>query len=356
VTVRVHGNGADYRAPLVVVDRDSEGSGNRAVVLDFNAGSPMPLSSPDVEGDISAVDISPNGEYVALVGADGMLVKRVADGLPEASYLPAVGKVIDAVALDNGAAYATVSSAEGVRSMLVRRGEPPVRIGNGLALDASRGGTVVLLKRSAESGKAADASLYRVDLKTGGASEGRAVGKLLEGRLTSDGGELFFIGADTRVGVRDTDTGKTDYINSASDRKYGLTISGDGKSVAYVNVNGTQKDVVVGKRMSGTDFDLTSLTDQTGFFSDTIELGQDGNLLLAYGSRNALRQLVQAKSKSAKVDAEKAPAPGTTEPRPERVGVIRFDVSGDPQAWSIGSVNPRFVTDSGRKFSTAGGL
>nr|MDQ3023986.1 PKD domain-containing protein [bacterium] len=354
VSVRVHANTVDYRQPLVVVERDPSGSGSRAIVLDYDAGSPMPLSSADVEGDISAVDISSNGEYVALVGADGLLVKQVSNARPAAVYLPAVGKVVDAVALDNGGAYASVTSAEGLRTYLVQQGAAPLLIGPGLALDASRGGTVVLVKRSAEVSKLADAALYRVNLRDGSVSEPSSVGKLFEGQLTSDGAELFFIGADSRIGIRDTGSAVTDYINAVTDKKHGLTISADGRALAYVNVKGAQKDVTFGQRMAGNDFELTSLTDQTGFFSDTFELGSNGQLLLAYGSRSELRKLLGGNKK--KVDTEKAPSEGGVQPRPERVGVIRFDLSGDPQAWSIGSVDPRFVTDSSRKFATAGSV
>jgi hypothetical protein len=353
ITVRVHANSADYRQPLVVVERDPSGSGNRAIVLDYDAGTPMPLSSAEVEGDISAVDISSNGEYVALVGAEGLLVKQVSNAQTVVSYLPAFGNVVNAVALDSGAAYATVKSAEGLRTYLVQRGETPARVGAGRVLDASRGGSLVLLKRSAEDNKLADAALYRVDLRTSGVSEPTAIGKISEGRLTGDGGELFFIGGDKRVGIRDSDTGETDYITATSDDRYGLAISGDGHAVAFVTEKGSGKDTTYGRRMSGNDFELTSLTDQTGFFSEDFELGNDGQLLLAYGSRNELRRLAGG---SKKIDAEKAPAEGGVQPRPERVGVIRFNLGGDPQAWTIGTVNPRFVTDSTRRFATAGSL
>jgi PKD repeat protein len=352
ITVRVHGNTTDYRQPLVVVDRDSSGTGNRAVVLDYDASSPLPLSSAEVEGDITAVDISNNGEYVALVGEDGLLVKQVANAQPAAVYLPALGKVVATVALDNGGAYATVSSAEGVRTYLVQPGQSPARVGSGRVLDASRGGGNVLLQRG-EAGKLADAALYRIDLNTGAASEPTPMGQISDGRITADGSELFYIAADMRLAVRDIATGTTDYVTGTSDAKSGLTISGDGQTIAYVNQNGSKKSVVYGRRMSGSDFELSNLTDQTGFYSDDFELGNDGKFLLAYGSRSKLRQLLGGNKN---VDAENAPSKGATEPRPERVGVIRLDLSGDPQAWSIGSVNPRFVTDSSRRFTTASGL
>jgi hypothetical protein len=348
VKVRVHGNTTDYSQPLVVVDRDPNGGGNRAIVLDYDAGAPLPLSSADVEGSISVVDISSNGEYVALVGDDGLLVKQVSNALPVASYLPAAGDVVATVALDTGAAYATVSSAEGVRTYLIEPGQAPLRIGSGRILAASRGGGNVLLQRGAEAGLS-EAALHKVDVKSGRVGEARSVGEIYEGELTSDGAELFFIGEDQRVGIRDVATGATDFINSGGKRRYGLAISGDGLAAAYAEENGG-KDVIYGRRVHGTDFALTSLTDQTGFFSETFALGNDGRFLLAYGSRNELRSLLRG---NGSIDAERA---ARVQPRPERVGVIRFDLAGDPAKWNLESVEPRFVTDSTRRFSTAGSL
>ena len=44
--------------------------------------------------------------------------------------------------------------------------------------------------------RAADAALYRVDVKSGSVSQPTAVGKIYDGRLTADGAELFFISGD----------------------------------------------------------------------------------------------------------------------------------------------------------------
>lgn len=60
------------------------------------------------------------------------------------------------------------------------------------------------------------------------------------------------------------------------------------------------------------------------------------------------------------VDAEKlvdddAPQYSSGPPsRRERYGVIRLDLSGSPDGWSISTVNPRFVAESSAGFAIAG--
>ena len=70
--------------------------------------------------------------------------------------------------------------------------------------------------------------------------------------------------------------------------------------------------------------------------------------------------LLKGKGKAVGEDeiaGEAAPAEGKGKKAPvkrKRLGIVRLDLSGSPDQWTITKVNPRFITEAGAQFDYAG--
>jgi hypothetical protein len=271
---------------------------------------------------------------------------------------------------------------------LLRPGETPLYISDGVLLDCSGTGKLVVLKD--ELGDAATpAKLLTVDPATGSLGETELLGKVFDARLTRDGRELFVINDENRLFKRTLADGEDVYLTGGDDRKSHLSVSADGNALAFVSALGEDRHVIYGRYSDEGEMRLVSLTEQTGFTSDYFALSADGHYLLAYGSRTELLALVseargtlaedeqpeestaesedsaaveeeagEAVEAGTGVDPEQQVDDEELMPRPprrrERFGVIRFDLSGSPHAWTILSVDPRFIAECEAQFSNAG--
>ncbi len=90
VKVHVRSGGADYRMPLSIIEPVT--GSTRVAVIDYNSAYPLPVSSPQVEGPATLTDLSRDGQRVAIVSDDGLLVKAVASAQPVVAFLPAAGQ------------------------------------------------------------------------------------------------------------------------------------------------------------------------------------------------------------------------------------------------------------------------
>jgi hypothetical protein len=356
ITVRVRPSPAAYRQPLAVVEPIS--GSTRALVLDYTAANPLPLSSSAVEGAVSLVDLSADGQLLALVTKDGLLVKRVSNGEPVLSFLPAGGQIVAVAALEDDAALATVETAGGLETYLAT---PPCSVqlaASGLLLDASGDGSVVLLKAKRDSSAAL--SLLSLDVAQGRIGQPQGIGTGYEGKLSRDGRSVYYINADQRLVRREVGSGTEQFLSGGEDRKSGLVVAGDGDAVAFVSNRGDGHDIIYGRASEDEGFRLASVTDQTGFFSEQLGLSADGRFLLAYGSRKELLALLSAardgKATDKDLAAEDASAEEAVPPtqRRERFGIIRLDLSAAPTEWNISIVNPRFIWEASAQFSSAG--
>ena len=357
ISVRVRNGGGTYRMPLAVIEPIS--GSTRAVVLDYTAANPLPLSSTAVEGPVERVDLSADGQYLALAGKDGMLIKRVANGEPVAAFLPAGGELTALAVLEDGNAYCSVATANGPQTYLVTAPCDVQHVGAGQLLDASGDGSTVLLRQKAGEG-ASPLTLRAVDVEAGQIGEPVALGSAIDARLSRDGRTLYLINAEQRL-VRHSVASNTDeYLSGGDDRKSGLAVSGDGGAVAFVSTRGDQRSVIYGREDDAGAFRLASVTDQTGFFSDKLALSADGRYLLTWGSRSELLSLVSAargqKAEADAVAAEEAAREESVPPtqRRERFGVIRLDLSAAPAEWNITKVDPRFIWEAAAQFANAG--
>jgi competence ComEA-like helix-hairpin-helix protein len=354
---------SDYRLPIAV-QQPLSGS-TRALVMDYTAGNPQPYSSPSSEGPVAQVSLSSNGQYLALAGQDWLLVKQINDNAPVLSFLPANGELIAAHALDYGGAYATVDTASGLRTFLLRPDCAALLVGNGVLAAASGDGGSVVLKSQAD--QLGEAQLYMVDVSGGQVGDPRQLGGIYEAALPRDGRELWLIDAQYRLLRREIASGTDSYYGSRDDRKSGLTVSADGNAAAFCSTIGNKSDVIYGRFDEAGEFRLASVTAQTGWFSAYLALSADGMYLLSYGQRQHLSELVQAARGSAATasagDDELVPEDGEAEgqvalPAPpkrrERFGLVRFDLSLSPSEWSITKVDPKFLVECGAQFSTAG--
>jgi len=359
VNVRVRPGGADYRLPLALIEPLS--GSTRAVVTDYTAANPLPLSSIAVEGPVDMLDLSADGQLLALVGKDGMLLKRVANGEPVAAFLPAGGAIIAVAALQGDAAYCTVDTASGPETYLV---SPPCNVqlvGAGVLLSAAGDGSVVLLKQKQDSAASA-ITLVAVDVAAAQFGKPQPIGSAFEARLSRDGRTAFLINQEMRLVKRDIPTGVDEFLSGGEDRKSGLAVAGDGDAVVFDSARGDARSIIYG-RYDGDTFRLASVTDQTGFYSEQLGLSADGMYLLAYGSRKELVALLsgargakEPKVTDKDVAAEEAGGEEAVPPtqRRERFGIIRMDLSAPPAEWSITKVNPRFIWEATAQFSNAG--
>lgn len=360
--VRVLSGGADYRIPLAVVEPVA--GSTRAEIIDYNAAYPLPVSSPQVEGPVQLVDLAPDGQRVTMAGAEGMIVKRVGDGQAVLAFLPAAGQAVAIRALNLDAAYCTVESAGEAVTYLIRPSKDPVRVGTGYLLDASGDGGVVLLKPS-QRAQAELVSVVSVDVQAVHAGNAQPLAKAFEAQLTEDGRRVFYIGADERLVSRTLATSKEEFLSGGDDRKTGLALAADGSAAGFVSVLGDRKDIILGRYTDEGAFRLASVTDQTKLFSENVALTADGKYMLLYGSRENLLSLLKSARGKAVSDDDVAPEAETegegaakTPRRPaehrERFGVIRIDLSGSPDEWSITKVNPRFIVECAAMFDCAG--
>ncbi len=363
VRVMVRPPASDYRLPIAL-QQPLSGS-TRAMVVDYNAGNPLPYSSPSNEGPVAQVSLASNGQYLALTGQDWLLVKQINDGSPVLSFLPAGGELTAVRALDYGSAYASVDTADGLRTYLLRAECPALLVGNGTLAATSGDGGVVVLKSQLD--KLGEGSVYMVDVAGGQVGEPQQLGGIYEAALPRAGRELWVVDAQYRLLRRELATGKDSYYGSRDDRKSGLAVSADGSAAAFCSTVGSKSDIIYGRFDEAGDFRLTSVTAQTGWFSAYLELSADGQYLLSYGQRQHLSELVQAARGSGAAasagDDELVPEAGEAEgvevyPAPpkrrERFGLVRFDLSASPSDWSIIKVNPKFLAECGAQFSSAG--
>jgi len=377
VEVRVRPSPDDYRAPLAVIE-PLAGS-TRATVMDFAGAEPLPLSSPHVEGAVRLVDLSADGQRLAIAGEEGLLVKRVSNGDPIVSLLPAAGEIVAARALSADAAYCTLESAGGLATYLLRPGQDPALIGGGMLLSCNGRGTQVVLGPEPAYGETT-ARLLSVDVISGYAEDPVELPRLSEAALTADGGALYFIDSEMRLVRRTLPDGEDEYYSRGEDTKRGLTVSADGSAVAFVAELGGELDVIFGTwvdeanaraPMGEGTFRLASVTGLTGFVSEHLRLSRDGRYLLGYGSRTRLQAMLDAEREQTVAEDEAAAlepeaeepaveeeAEPEYEPRPparrERFGVIRLDLGRAPDSWRISTVDARFIAEGGAIFDVAG--
>jgi PKD repeat protein len=362
VHVVVRPPASDYRLPIAV-QQPLSGS-TRSLVLDYTAANPQPYSSPSSEGPVALVNLSSNGQYLAEAGQDWLLVKQINDGSPVLSFLPANGELVAARALDYGGTYATVDTANGLRTYLLRPDCNALLVGNGILAAASGDGGVVVLKSQAEN--LGEGQLYMVDVSGGQVGEPRQIGGIYEAALPRDGRELWAIDAQYRLLRRELASGSDSYYGSRDDRKSGLAVSAEGNAAVFCSTIGDKSDIIYGRFDEAGDFRLASVTAQTGWFSAYLALSADGMYLLSYGQRQHLSELVQKARGSGAASAgedELAPEAGEATgqvplPAPpkrrERFGLVRFDLSPSPTDWSITKVNPKFLVECAAQFSSAG--
>jgi PKD repeat protein len=365
VTVRVRNTPPDYQLPLAVI-QPLTGS-TRTVVLDYTAAGPVPLSSPSVDGAAKLVGLSSDGVYVGTVGPDGLLVKQVRDGMPVLSYLPASGQItaLQVISTRNGAAaVATTSATQGAATWLLRPGADPQKIGDGALAAVSGDGTLVILGPKTD-GTAQPLRQYSVNPAAGQVSEFSEFGVAREVALSEDASVSFYITSDQRLVRRKTSTVEQTFLTTGNDAKRGLVCSADGRAVAFVTGDEDKPNVIYGRVTPEGDWRLVSVTDETGWASNYLALSADGNYLLTYGSRSVLASLLgkagtpdkAGKDGRSPIDAESG-ATAQTVPAPpkqrERFGIVRLNLSRPPDEWTIKSVDPRFITEAGAQFSTAG--
>jgi PKD repeat protein len=359
VEVRVRSGGASYRMPLSIIEPVS--GSTRVALIDYNSAFPLPVSSPQIEGPPTLTGLSPDGQRVAIASEDGVIVKDVANAQPVVAFLPAAGKIIAVVALERDAAYCTVQTSAGPLTYLIRPACDPQLIGAGCVLDASGDGATVLLKPSLDE-KAEGVSLYAMDVGGGQAGEAQPFGKAFDAQLSRDGHYAVFIAADERLVRRDLVGGKDEQLSPGDDRKTGLAIAADARAVVFDSAMGDRKDVIYGRYDDVGTFRLASVTDQTKFYSENLRLSADGQYLMAYGCREDVLALLKAvKGKTVADDELNGEASDKSVPqgkRPpaskKRYGLIRFDLSGSPDGWSITKVNPHFIVECTAAFDYAG--
>ncbi len=366
VKVRVREGTAQYRMPLAAVE-DVSGS-TRATVTDFDAAFPQPLSNSSVEGPVTMVDLSPDGERIGLVTSDGVLVKQVSDGQPLISFLPAGGEITALRVLNCDGLYCTISCSDGPQSYLIRPWAEPLLIASGTLLDASADGSVAVFKSgvgspaSGTEAKLENTFYINADVSTGWFSDPKQLPKAFEAAVTADGKDVFYIGANQRISRMRLEDGKEKDITGEGGRRFNLAISSEGNALVFVYKKGDEQDLIYGRLNDSGDFEMTSISDSTGLMSQIARLSGDGDYLLAYASRNRLQTLLEAarpkgSKDAAPIDGEKSngPPPGVKPPvKRERYGVIRMNLSAAPDDWDINSVNPRFIIESSASFDTAG--
>ncbi|MBN2081951.1 helix-hairpin-helix domain-containing protein [bacterium] len=376
VEVRVRPGPVDYRVPLAVIE-PLTGS-TRAVVVDYNAANPLPLSSPHVEGPVRLLDLSANGRHLGIVGDEGLLVKRVSNATPVLAFLPAAGEIVALSVLNSDSAYVTLESAGGLATYLLRADHDPAFVGNGRLLTASGDGDRLVLAGPADGNGAAKVRLISADADAAQFSEPAEIAGVVEAVLTADGRSLFYLDKEMRLVRANLASDETVYLSRGEDNKRHLAISADGSAVAFVSELGTGTELIYGRYLDTGEFRLASVTDTTGFFSDYPRLSDDGRYLLAYGSRDELFALLDAAEAPSEpadageafedalqtaasndvIDEADAPDGEIVRPRPparrERLGVIRLNLSRAPDSWKITTVSPEFVTEAEAIFDTAG--
>jgi PKD repeat protein len=362
IKIRVRPGPLKYSQPLAVIEPIT--GSTRGVVMDYTAANAMPLSSPGNEGAISMLDLSADGRFLALVSPDGLLVKEVATGQPAVSFLPSAGKIVAVQAVENGRAYVTLENASGISTWLIKPDCDPLSICSGFLFDSSGIGSVLAVGDKLDS-NFKQLSIVSVDPDYGQVGQPFSVGKASEARLSRDGRMLFYIDDQNRIVRHQVQSNKVDYLATGSDRKFGLAVSGDGDGIAFASQSGQRKDVIYGRHDMAGVFQLASVTDRTGFYSEQLQLSGDGAYLMAYGSRDVLLALMRAASgddtlASDEILPEAATADDAKQysvkppTRRERYGVVRLNLSGSPDSWSISNVSPRFVAESSAGFSSAG--
>jgi PKD domain len=358
VKVRVRGGPAVYRQPLAAVE-PANGS-TRAVTVAYDGADPLPMTSSATDGAVSAVALSADGEYVGYATADGLVVKRIADGLPTLSFLPAFGAVSEFQPVGTDAAICTVVSATETTTYLVKDQCDPLPLGQGALLSASGDGRRAVLGQRAKPGTPYKAALLALDPGARTCAEPQDIGSLYEARLSRAGDALWMINGEGNLLRRDLASGGDEYIGSREGRRYQLALAALGDAAAWVQQNGERKEIILARLGGDGEFVLSSVTGLTGLFSEHFELGSDGRYLLAYGSRKKLAQmLAAAKGKPVSEDDVMAqPVSGKPRgplpPARERFGIIRLDLSGDPDSWTLLSVLPRFVVEAQAEFSNVG--
>jgi PKD repeat protein len=365
VTVHVRETPIDYQLPLAVIE-PLTGS-TRAVVLDYTAASPLPVSSPSIEGPAKLVDLSQDGLYVGIVTADGLIVKQVRDAQPVLSYLPATGGISALRVVPAGeaaAAVVTVTAPQGAATYLVRPGADPQKIGDGVLAAAAGDGSLVVLSPKLDD-TAQPMRQYALNPQAGQVSDFSEYGVAREVALSGDGRYSFYISSDERLVRRKTDTAEQAYLSSGNDEKRALACSNDGRAVAFVTGDEKKPNIIYGRVTGSGDWRLVSVTDQTGWGSNYVELSADGDYLLTYGSRSVLAALLAKDGTADKagqdgrspIDAEQGDKPPVTPAPPksrERFGIVRLYLHDSPDTWDLKSVDPRFVAESSAQFATAG--
>jgi PKD repeat protein len=370
IEVRVRPGPVSYNLSLAVIE-PLAGS-TRATVMETNGANPLPLSSPHVEGAATLVDLSSDGQRLAIAGKETLIVKLVRNGDPVLAFLPAAGEISAVRALDTDAALCTVESAGGRETYLLRPETSPVLVGGGLLLSASAMGNTVVLGPEPDFG-ATRARLFHLDSAAGQVSQGEELPELSEAQLTADGRELFFINSEQRLVKRVLATGTDDYLGKGEDRKTGLAVSADGTAVAFISSVGDEQDIIYGRYTQEGEFRLASVTDMTGFFSEQLRLSAGGDMLFGYGSRTELYALLD-EARGTTVADDEAVAEGEElaaedgdkavaleeqhEARPparrERFGIISMDLSGSPDRWKITTVGAKWITEASAVFDASG--
>lgn len=410
IEVKVRPGPVDYRMPLAVIEPVA--GSTRAAVVEFNGSNPLPLSSPHVEGPVRMLDLSADGQLLAIVGEEGMLVKRIGNAAPVVAFLPAAAEISAVRALNGDAALISLQGAGGTETYLLRPDLEPQLIGGGELLAASGDGGQLVLGPEPGYGETR-ARLYGLDVLSGQLNEGQELPALSEAALSVGGRALIYIDDQMRLVRRDLSSGDEEYLATSEDNKHGLAISADGTAVAFVSELGSKKQVIYGRYTMEGVFRLASVTDTTGFYSDYLHLSDDGKYLLGYGSRRKLLAMIDAaEGKAGAQAAASQPAGGgvqsqfeaalaedeaastggfaaSTEgaagvgnavleggepdadgaaptaadeeyvrPRPpaerERLGVIRLNLSRAPDSWRITTVSAEFVTEASAIFDVAG--
>lgn len=359
VEIRVRSGGANYRMPLSIIEPVT--GSTRVALIDYNSAYPLPVSSPQIEGPPTLTDLSPDGQRVAIVSDEGVIVKDVANAQPVVAFLPAAGKVVAVVALERDAAYCTVQTSAGPLTYLIRPACDPQYIGAGCVLDASGSGSTLLLKPS-QADKAEAVTLYSVDVGAGQAGQPQPFAKAFDAKLSRDGHYAVFIADDARLVRRDLVLGKDEQLSKGDDRKTALAIAADARAVVFDSALGDRKDIIFGRYDDNGVFRLASVTDQTKFYSEHLRLSADGQYLMAYGCREDVLALLKAVKGKAVADDElsgeasdKSVPQGKRPPASvKRYGLIRLDLSGSPDTWSITKVNPHFIVECTAAFDYAG--
>lgn len=365
IQVKVRNTAPDYRQPLAVV-QPVAGS-TRAVVLDYTAANPVPLSSPHIEGPVSMVALSPDGRNIGIVGEDGVVVKRINSALPVLSFLPAQGVISSLAVLNGDAAYCTVDTVAGSQTYLLRPGVGPLWVCEGTLESASSNGREIIVSTPSKKGPRPHFH-YNVMVGDGVVHLPEELGKLYAAVLSGDGRSAYVINPEWRLLKLNLANDDEEVLSGKGDMKSNLVVSADGSTVAFTSRLEVRDDIIIGRKSPEGVFRLASLTDQTGFFSEQLALSANGRYLLAFGSRLALSELVARAKEAGKISTDDSEDDGLDGegmveddeliPRPprrrERFGVIRMDISGSPDSWSMLTINPRFVSESSGSFDNAG--